>query len=576
MANETENPYLFTNNPTVSGVSICNTDILNDNIMYLKWEADNNKGSGTSLPLFTPVIQDHILSFEESKGYALQGTYVYKESAPERYGYPDFYAKCIEEKNAGTETQTTLGETTITTYNNANGHIFYDIADKDIVDAYFASTGIAWFYGIDEENERVFLPRNNWFMQVTTDTSKVGQYIEAGLPNIEGEMITSQDKDTNTGCVKRVSTDGWGTTSSGRTRYWNRIDASGSSEIYGKSDTVQPASVVNALYIVVGNNEQKSAITDVTEITTSENDTLPLFTGMYFDFSPNNPSWLKAGEQVNSGGIYTSCYNTLVNCLEGINPYNIMVVDVTNLEADIDYSEYWKVNQDEMWFKTPLSLSHKALTAGVKGNGNTIGLNNGSDDLFLINTNNNGGYGILQPRKNSGLIAGSADIGIVYTTSQTIGLNTIAEKTGIVVQESTAQLYFKVANAVQNLEIIDVGKILEALADKISRQDCATYVTETYNDGLSWYRIWSPDHTGKRYYEEGGFVNTGTGKMNISFFFEFDSTPSIVGGIYSSSTNTPNFNSIAIADTNLSTTGFTIQRSGSAAKFWEVKGYLKD
>ncbi len=52
--------------------------------------------------------------------------------------------------------KTTLGETTITTYNNANGHIFYDIADKDIVDAYFASTGIAWFYGIDEENERVF------------------------------------------------------------------------------------------------------------------------------------------------------------------------------------------------------------------------------------------------------------------------------------------------------------------------------------------------------------------------------------------------------------------------------------
>ncbi len=265
-------------------------------------------------------------------------------------------------------------------------------------------------------------------MQVTTDTSKVGQYIEAGylilkakseqsvlLDLLPRELSMMLAMEVLYQIVEKPI----------KTRV---LIASRFNKIYGKSDTVQPASVVNALYIVVGNNEQKSAITDVTEITTSENDTLPLFTGMYFDFSPNNPSWLKAGEQVNSGGIYTSCYNTLVNCLEGINPYNIMVVDVTNLEADIDYSEYWKVNQDEMWFKTPLSLSHKALTAGVKGNGNTIGLNNGSDDLFLINTNNNGGYGILQPRKNSGLIAGSADIGIVYTTSQTIGLNTIAEK----------------------------------------------------------------------------------------------------------------------------------------------------
>ncbi len=43
---------------------------------------------------------DKVLSFEESKGYALQGTYVNKNSSPECYGYPEFYAKCIEEKNA--------------------------------------------------------------------------------------------------------------------------------------------------------------------------------------------------------------------------------------------------------------------------------------------------------------------------------------------------------------------------------------------------------------------------------------------------------------------------------------------
>lgn len=42
---------------------------------------------------------------------------------------------------------------------NPNGHIFYNIADKDIVDAIYESTGKAYFFGVDEENERIFLPR---------------------------------------------------------------------------------------------------------------------------------------------------------------------------------------------------------------------------------------------------------------------------------------------------------------------------------------------------------------------------------------------------------------------------------
>lgn len=482
--------------------------------------------SGTSLPLFSPVLQDHILSFEESKGYALQGTWVHKESAPERYGYPEFYAKCIEEKNAGIETQTTLGEITITTYNNANGHIFYNLADKEAIDTFFDTYGVCWMYGIDEENERVFLPRNNWFMQVTTDTSKVGQYIEAGLPNIEGKIGAI-------GAVGFVASgafydagNGGSLSNSGEADKNAGFDASRFNKIYGKSDTVQPASVVNALYIVVGNNEQKSAITDVIEITTSENDTLPLFTGMYFDFSPNNPSWLKAGEQVNSGGIYTSCYNTLVNCLEGINPYNIMVVDVTNLEADIDYSEYWKVNQDEMWFKTPAKLSFGMInpsinTVPVVGNGKTLGLIGDSGELGLTNVTTGGGYGVLEARFNPAPNAGVGSIGSVYNVNSSIGVSGDASKSGLIADLSntksgTAQLYFKVANAVQNLELLDAGKVLEALADKIGRQDCKSYVIKTYENGASGFRLYSD-----RYIKQWGqVVATSNGSAEVPLLVE--------------------------------------------------------
>ena len=92
----TNDEYTWTDNPTVSGVSVCNTDVLNDCLMHLKYD---HKGNGSGLNLFDVIEKDHILSTEESKGCAPLGTYVYKEPASSnRYGYPDFYAKCMEEK----------------------------------------------------------------------------------------------------------------------------------------------------------------------------------------------------------------------------------------------------------------------------------------------------------------------------------------------------------------------------------------------------------------------------------------------------------------------------------------------
>ena len=58
----------------------------------------NTAGSGFSL--FDVVEKDHILSFEESMGFGLLGTYVYKEPvAGSRYGYPDFYNECVAQKS---------------------------------------------------------------------------------------------------------------------------------------------------------------------------------------------------------------------------------------------------------------------------------------------------------------------------------------------------------------------------------------------------------------------------------------------------------------------------------------------
>lgn len=341
---------------------------------------------GAGLQMFDTILKDHILTYEESKGLAPQGTYVYKEAiAGSRYGYPDFYAKCLEEYSEAISTET-VNDVIVKVH--SNGHKFYDIADKEAIDNFFNAMGTAWFYGVDTENECVFLPRNIYFDQVTNNISEVGNSVSAGLPNITATATGTGGWGSASGAftISNTGHRGTGTDSSPRTL---SFDASLSSPIYGNSDTVQPNAVKKLLYICVGNTEASTAVTDVVEVTSSENDTIPLFTGMYFDFTPNNISWLKAGEQVNSGDVYKTAYNELVN--EVISPkYGLKVINESNMESGVDYSLYWKINQANITFTTPDAISDKNLN-------------------------------------------------------------------------STAKLYFKVANAVQNLELLDAAKVLESV-----------------------------------------------------------------------------------------------------------------
>ena len=143
------------------------------------------KGGGSGFNLFDTKLSDHILEGEASLGWALQGSYVSKAI------YPDFYAKCLEQKESATATETTLSGSTITLYNNSNGHKFYNIADKAIVDTFYNAMGIAWFYGIDTENERVFLPRNKYLTSYVADGAKTVSVYG------DGKTLGLTDKEVN-------------------------------------------------------------------------------------------------------------------------------------------------------------------------------------------------------------------------------------------------------------------------------------------------------------------------------------------------------------------------------------------
>lgn len=644
-----------------------------------KWQAvdlGNSSSSGSGLSMFDLVVKDHILSYEESKGLALQGSYVYKDAVPgSRYGYPDFYSRCVEEfeddgntllsiknnvslvgapvvdngvlsgfssttwanlpkafnpsnknwemfykfktgtigtiqyilntisagyqpfdirigedgklqvasfiNNTSTPLFSIIGTTALTpatdyyvklAYNsvtgyelslgtskdnlliegtnntttainsgsiptlgadfnndgnyfqgaftgsidlkecyikidnelwwsgattatkNANGHIFYDIADKEVVDDWFDTYGIADFYGVDKENERIFLPRNNKFFQFTTDTTKVNDMVEAGLPNIEGTMLRDISEGSATGALKITNAYNgsmWaGSVAVTRMRDWS-FDASLSNPIYGKSDTVQPPSSLKLLYYVVGNTNVQSAATDIVDVTTTENDTLPLFTGQYFDFKPNNPSWLKAGEQQDSGGIYTSCYNKLVQALTD-NIWEIKVIDSTAMEEGTDYSEYWIVYQDAMRFRTPLTACKEIMpgneitsSLGFSSNPtNTVesytvpyngyititGYKTSTSNTLTVKLN---GTIVSQTRalasglsSESYFFARKGDIVTVSTDSTSTGW-VIATQT-ITKATANGELYFKAASAVENIEILNVGQVMEELSNKVN------------------------------------------------------------------------------------------------------------
>ena len=127
-------------------------------------------GNGSGYNLGDTKITDRILEGDEAKGWALQGTYVSGAL------YPDFYNKWLEKKNASAEIEVTLGGSTLTMFRNSNGLQFYNIADKSIVDTFYETYGIADYYGIDEENERIFLPRDDWFAVTGTKGNTVPAY----------------------------------------------------------------------------------------------------------------------------------------------------------------------------------------------------------------------------------------------------------------------------------------------------------------------------------------------------------------------------------------------------------------
>ena len=215
------------------------------------------------------IIQGTVSSYDSSTN---QITYI-REDGSEYTGSRDAEEDTTYFFKEHTET---IGSTEITFYKASDGHKIVLADQEENVSAIYAETGIAWYYILDTENKRFKLPRTKHAF--TGLRNSVGNYVEAGLPNI-------------TGFISGVRSGAWAaegafkntahtsTTSQTMTNHLNQedltisLDASLSSDIYGNSDTVQPPATQMYLYFFVGNYSIPKTVVDIGALTETINDT---------------------------------------------------------------------------------------------------------------------------------------------------------------------------------------------------------------------------------------------------------------------------------------------------------------
>lgn len=160
-------------------------------------------------------------------------------------------------------TTETIGDIKITYYRAKNGRkICLPDQESNLLTLY-NSTGVAWYYILDTENKRFKLPRTKYGFTGLRDS--VGGYVEAGLPNITGNIghlrLQGNINPIANGAFTLIgATTSAASLDTSATQSGNAFsfDASRSSSVYGNSDTVQPKATQMYLYFYVGNFEQSA------------------------------------------------------------------------------------------------------------------------------------------------------------------------------------------------------------------------------------------------------------------------------------------------------------------------------
>lgn len=286
------------------------TDIVVDGVQYYAWKNEENivytkdllpSSETTIYAMDEGSLVEAPYTFHSSTTSQLDlvaNTYIQIEDTPTTIPFTR-YSEMVN----GTKSET-IGSTTIEYATATDGHKIVLADQEEAVSAIFAETGVAWYYILDTENKRFKLPRTKWAFTGLRNT--VGNFVEAGLPNITGSM----SQQGNRGGIASVDGAFYGEGTTGIADASGQVsgpliikfDPSRSSEVYGKSETVQPNATEQYLYFYVGNTVRNQTEIDVGALTEEVNKIHDYVTESYNDGNGNWWEKYKSGK-VRQGGL---------------------------------------------------------------------------------------------------------------------------------------------------------------------------------------------------------------------------------------------------------------------------------
>lgn len=326
---------------------------------------------------------------------------------------------------------------------------------------------------VDDVAGTIRLPKIIMPIQGLTDLSKLGEIVEAGLPNITGTAGHLVYSKTNTAAgtsdvvdgafnrtLKYTASNPFSNGSSIGT-YTTSFDASLSNPIYGNSTTVQQEQIQYPYFIQVATGaETEDNIINEIEL----NNPFSLLDYKYSEYELNNLSWLRSNGQYNSKAIYPAVYELLLKIYNGTETKaGVSVKLATETFTDYDFV----LNTTEETFRLPIKVK-LASGKAVAGNGLSLGLTNGTDNYGL---DYGSSYGINAFRNLYGTPIGTkrvTDSG--NTVDVGIGVTTDPTKSGLELSDNDLYLYFYVGETVQNANLINAGRIEEKLVNKVDMQ----------------------------------------------------------------------------------------------------------
>lgn len=201
------------------------------------------------LPILTPMWFDHQVNDES---WLNADTFSWQSGDV----YVAVYEHLVNDINGKALQSEVVGDIAVQFYLADDGHKICPASEESNLVALYETTGVAWYYILDADNQQFKLPRTKWGFTGLRDS--VGGYVEPALPNIVGDFTAAGADRTANGAFSINTSIGCSITgtTSGHTYGSVGFNASDSSAIYKDGATVQPPATQMRLYFWVGAFDQ--------------------------------------------------------------------------------------------------------------------------------------------------------------------------------------------------------------------------------------------------------------------------------------------------------------------------------